>query len=194
MQCPECRESVSSVQANYFSNGGQVWRIKFGDSSTTFAPPEVEVGVHEDGNLQSAPAAGVNGQIGTVTQQQLQQQFEPSHSSLAPHPFAPLPRPPEDAQLEPHDVHMSGTTAPLAARAILDTETAGQRPNGTISDNTILAAAILSPQSIPSDQEARRAGLRTGGGGGRMGSASQYSMLKSNMAVWVLYFDLYLIS
>jgi hypothetical protein len=182
------------VQANYFSNGGQVWRIKFGDSSTTFAPPEVEVGVHEDGNLQSAPAAGVNGQIGTVTQQQLQQQFEPSHSSLAPHPFAPLPRPPEDAQLEPHDVHMSGTTAPLAARAILDTETAGQRPNGTISDNTILAAAILSPQSIPSDQEARRAGLRTGGGGGRMGSASQYSMLKSNMAVWVLYFDLYLIS
>jgi len=235
VQCPECRESVSSVQAKYFSNGEEVWRLD--TSSTTvasFPPPEVGVGVNEDWNRPPAAAVVVNAQIGTVNLQQLQIEQQEvgmqmplshptEHSSLAPHPFAPLPRPQaEEAELEPHEVHMSGTTeyavaeyavvdgaehitpampamqmggAPLPARAILETESApGETLNGTTLENAILGAGMLSPQSFPNDQEAWRAGLRTRAGSERRGSVSQYSMLKSNMALRVRFFDLYLIS
>lgn len=201
------------MQAKYFSNGEEVWRLDTSANTVaTFPPPEVVV--NEDWNRQF-----VNAQIGTVNLH-LQQagavgmplSHPTEHISLAAHPFAPLPRPQaDDAQLEPHEVHMSGTTAyavvdgaaintpaipamqmgdaPLPARAILDTETAPvETLNGTILDNAILGSGTLSPQSFPNDQEAWRAGLRTRAGSERMGSASQYSMLKSNMALRVLFF------
>ena len=215
MQCPECRERVSSVQARYFSNGEEVWRLDTSSTTVaTFLPPEVVV--DEDWNPQF-----VNAQIGTVNLQQQQVSVvgmplshPTEHSSLAAHPFAPHPRPQaEDAQLVPHE----GTTAyavvdgaaiitpaipamqmgdaPLPARAILDTETApGETRNGTILDSAILGAGMLSPQSFPNDQEAWNAGLRARAGSEWMVPASQYSMLKSNMALRVLFFDLYLIS
>ena len=195
MQCPECRECVSSVQAQFFSNAQEVWRL---DTSS----------------------GDVHAQIGTVNVQQqtqitehnsfAQHVPEQGQQATAPHPFAPPLRPqPEDAHLSSHDVHMPATTAYAVAnappphitpsirmddvpelsiaRTILGTETAYLQNLQTIP-------ALLSPQLFPSGQEVWRGeGLSGGeqrarGGGRRRSPVLQYSMFKSNMALRVLYF------
>jgi hypothetical protein len=207
MQCPECRECVSSVQAQFFLNGQEIWRL---DTSSGE--------VHADEDRRSA--AEISARIGTVTVQQQTQTTE--HSSLAqhvpeqgqqatsPHPLAPLLRlQPEDAHHSSHDVHMPATTAYAVenappphitpairmddapelsiARTILGTETA-------YLQNLQTNPALLSPQFFPSGQEVWRGEVlsggeqRTEGGGGRISPELQYSMLKSNMALRVLYF------
>jgi hypothetical protein len=98
MQCPECRESVSSVQAaKFFSSGQEVWRHAD----------------YTDRNRQSAASAElvVLPVVVALSQPTVPEQQDQGQHVTATHPLAPVLRRAEGAQLEVHDVHMSGTTA-----------------------------------------------------------------------------------
>ena len=95
MQCPECRGSVSSVQAaKFFSSGQEVWRHAD----------------YTDRNRQSAASAElvVLPVVVALSQPTVPEQQDQGQHVNAPHP---LLRRAEDAQLEVYDVHMSGATA-----------------------------------------------------------------------------------
>jgi hypothetical protein len=121
--------------------------------------------VHADENRQSA--AEINAQIGTVNVQQQTQTTE--HSSLAQHvpeqvqqqATAPHPRAPL-LRPQPEDAHLSSHDVHLPP-------------------TTAYAVANAPPPHITP-------AIRMGGGGGRISPVLQYSMLKSNMALRVLYF------
>jgi hypothetical protein len=98
MQCPECRESISSVQAaKFFSSFQEVWRHAD----------------YTDRNRHSAASAELVALpvVVALSQPTVPQQQDQGQHVTAPHPLAPLLRRAEVAQLEVYDVHMSGTTA-----------------------------------------------------------------------------------